>query len=102
MHNRRGEKNLQERSPQRYSLTAISAIHNTSPIHMLLAQNSSINAQRFNDYTMKSLDSEKDRKIIICLDYAPLHNHKDLEQMINGIDTKHSRQCTLFFRVKPH
>ena len=86
---RRGEKNVQERSPQRYSLTAISAISDTGPIYTLLVQNSSINAQRFNDYMMKLLDREKDRKIVIFLDNAPVHKHEELEEMINGIDKKH-------------
>lgn len=86
---RRGEKNVQERSPQRYSLTAISAISDTGPIYTLLVQNSSINAQRFNDYMMKLLDREKDRKIVIFLDNAPVHKHEELEEMINGLDKKH-------------
>ena len=80
---------MQERSPQRYSLTAISAISDTGPIYTLLVQNSSINAQRFNDYMMKLLDREKDRKIVIFLDNAPVHKHEELEEMINGIDKKH-------------
>ena len=93
---------MQERSPQRYSLTAISAISDIGPIYTLLVQNSSINAQKFNDYMVNLLDREKDRRIVIFLDNAPVHKHEELEEMVNVIDTKHSRQCTLFFRVKPH
>ncbi len=86
---RRGEKNVQERGPQRYSLTAISAISDIGPIYTLLVQNSSINAQKFNDYMVNLLDREKDRRIVIFLDNAPVHKHEELEEMVNGIDKKH-------------
>lgn len=59
-----GRKEYARKKPQWYSLTAISAISEIGPIYMLLVQNSSINAQKFNDNMVDLPDHEKNRKII--------------------------------------